>query len=83
MESTGVLYISYDGMTDNLGQSQVIPYLQGLSKKGYSIHLLSCEKPANFEKRQNHISKLLQKSGIVWHPIQYTAKPPVISTLYD
>ena len=44
MESTGVLYISYDGMTDNLGQSQVIPYLQGLSEKGYSIHLLSCEK---------------------------------------
>lgn len=83
MESTGVLYISYDGMTDNLGQSQVIPYLQGLSEKGYSIHLLSCEKPANFEKRQNHISKLLQKSGIAWHPIQYTAKPPIISTLYD
>ena len=83
MESTGVLYISYDGMTDNLGQSQVIPYLQGLSAKGYTIHLLSCEKSANFEKRQNHISKLLQKSGISWHPIQYTAKPPVVSTLYD
>ena len=28
-----ILYISYDGMTDPLGQSQVIPYLVGLVKK--------------------------------------------------
>ncbi len=30
-----ILYISYDGMTDPLGQSQVLPYLKGLAKKGY------------------------------------------------
>ncbi len=34
MEETKVLYLSYDGMTDPLGQSQVIPYLVGLSKRG-------------------------------------------------
>ena len=32
-----VLYLSYDGMTDSLGQSQVIPYLLGLVKKGHQI----------------------------------------------
>jgi hypothetical protein len=31
-------------MTDPLGQSQVIPYLQGLSRAGYKIFLISCEK---------------------------------------
>lgn len=82
-DAVGVLYISYDGMTDNLGQSQVIPYLQGLSKRGFTIHILSCEKSAMFEKREKHISSILKKSGIYWHPIQYTAKPPIISTLYD
>lgn len=82
-EKIGVLYVSYDGMTDNLGQSQVIPYLQGLSQKGFSIHILSCEKPVQFEKRKKHIEKLLAKSSIVWHPIEYTAKPAVFSTLYD
>ena len=55
----GVLYVSYDGMTDNLGQSQVIPYLKGLRKKGYAVHILSCEKEIAFEKRKKFISKLL------------------------
>jgi hypothetical protein len=39
-----VIYISYDGMTDPLGQSQVIPYLIGLTKKGHNISIISCEK---------------------------------------
>ena len=45
-----ILFISYDGMTDPLGQSQVIPYLQGLSKHGYEIFLLSCEKKQAFTR---------------------------------
>lgn len=81
--ATSVLYISYDGMTDNLGQSQVIPYLIGLQKRGYNIHILSCEKPQVFAHRNNHIAKLLQKNSITWYPIPYTAKPAVFSTLYD
>ena len=79
----GVLYVSYDGMTDNLGQSQVIPYLKGLRKKGYAVHILSCEKEIAFEKRKKFISKLLEQNDIVWHPIPYTASPAVFSTLYD
>jgi len=45
-----ILYISYDGMTDPLGQSQVIPYLIGLSQKGYVITIISCEKEDKFKK---------------------------------
>ena len=44
-------------MTDPLGQSQVIPYLQGLSKKGYQFYLLSCEKPEAFEKNKTSFLK--------------------------
>jgi hypothetical protein len=40
-----ILYIAYDGMTDPLGQSQVLPYISGLSKLGYQFTLISCEKP--------------------------------------
>jgi len=32
------LYLSYDGMTDPLGQSQVLPYIIGLQKKGIFIY---------------------------------------------
>lgn len=78
-----VLYISYDGMTDSLGQAQVIPYLKGLVKEGHEIHILSCEKTATFKINQDSISMLLFESGIHWHPLMYTKKPPVFSTFYD
>lgn len=80
---TNVLYITYDGLTDPLGQSQVLPYLIGLSKKGYSFHLLSCEKKKNFSEQQEKIKKLLHENNIHWHPLTYTKNPPVVSTLWD
>ena len=77
------LYISYDGMTDPLGQSQVIPYLTGLSKKGYSITLISCEKEENYHLHKEKISRILSAGAINWQPLSYTKKPPVLSTIYD
>ena len=38
-----VLYITYDGLMEPLGQSQVLAYLERLAP-GRRIHLLSCEK---------------------------------------
>lgn len=78
-----VLYISYDGMTDPLGQSQVIPYLSGLSRKGYQFHLISFEKNDLFQENREKIQKLLSGFGIHWYPLIYTKNPPVLSTLYD
>ena len=34
LEGRRVLFISYNGMLDPLGQTQVIPYLRGLAKRG-------------------------------------------------
>jgi glycosyltransferase involved in cell wall biosynthesis len=78
-----VLYISYDGMTDPLGQSQVIPYLVGLSKHGYNITILSAEKPERYSQNKEIIKGLLNESKIGWYPVMYTKKPPVISTVID
>lgn len=77
-----ILFLSYDGMTDNLGQSQVIPYLVGLSKK-YTIHIISAEKSEVFELKKNTINDILGKNNILWHPINYTKKPPILSTIID
>lgn len=81
--SAPVLYISYDGMTDPLGQSQVLPYLRGLAARGYRITLLSCEKPERFDASRAVIQDICNEAGINWSPIFYTAKPPVLSTLKD
>ncbi|RYE42728.1 MAG: hypothetical protein EOP48_23260, partial [Sphingobacteriales bacterium] len=78
-----VLFISYDGMTDPLGQSQVIPYLQGLADSGFKITILSCEKSEVYNSNKAAIDKLLKQKGINWAPIMYTKRPPVLSTLYD
>src|SRR5258706_5713919 len=78
-----ILFISYDGMTDPLGQSQVIPYLQGLSRKGYRIFLLSCEKEQAFRQNKILVDQLLQGYDINWVTLAYTRKPPVLSTLID
>src|SRR4051794_20204501 len=46
---TSVLYITYDGLTDPLGRSQVLPYLTGLAERGHRITVLSCEKPERMD----------------------------------
>ncbi len=78
-----ILFISYDGMTDPLGQSQVIPYLQGLTHFGYSFTILSCEKTKAFEENNSRVSASLKDYPIEWVPIYYHKNPPVFSSVYD
>lgn len=78
-----VLFISYDGMTDPLGQSQVIPYLTGLAKLGYQFTILSCEKSEKYSLHKNEIESLLAQFYIKWVPVKYHKKPAVFSTVYD
>lgn len=75
------IFISIDGMTDPLGQSQVIPYLQGLSKAGYKIYIVSAEKTENYKAYKEKIQKILEASEIAWHPIEYKNSPPILSSL--
>jgi len=70
-------------MTDPLGQSQVLPYLVGLTKKGCQFHLISFEKQERFEKFEQQIRTICADAGIEWHPLSYTKKPPLLSTIYD
>ena len=78
-----VLYLSYDGLTDALGQSQILPYLLGLEKIGHSFHIISFEKKESFAQFQAIIEEQIKGKNIRWHPLFYTKKPPVLSTLYD
>ena len=78
-----VLFISYDGMTDPLGQSQVLPYLVGLRQHGYDITLLSTEKKERFAQHASTIRAITEQAGIRWEPIFFTRKPPVLAKFYD
>lgn len=78
-----VLYLSYDGLTDSLGQSQVLPYILGLRQLGHTFTIVSFEKPERFENGKAIIKKIVDTAGIKWVPLPYTASPPVLSTIYD
>lgn len=78
-----ILFISYDGMTDPLGQSQVIPYLAGLTKCGYQFTILSCEKPDKFASDKKYVETILKPYPIKWVSLPYHKKPMVLSSVYD
>ena len=78
-----VLYLSYDGMTDPLGQSQVLPYIVGLTKAGYTFHLISFEKPERYAENRAPIEAVCAENTINWHPLKYTKRPPLLSTVWD
>ncbi|MBV9528567.1 glycosyltransferase family 4 protein [Sphingomonas sp.] len=78
-----ILYISYDGLTDPLGRSQILPYLVGCARRGYRIHILSCEKPGRFERDRARVRAICDAAGIGWHPLPYHKAPPVVSTMVD
>ena len=79
-----VIYISYDGLMDQLGQSQVLPYLKGLTH-GRSITLITYEKSHNFDdnSRRSHFAAVTENAGIRWIPLRYHQKLSTISTTYD
>jgi glycosyltransferase involved in cell wall biosynthesis len=78
-----VLYITYDGLTDPLGQSQVLPYLKELSKKGYSFTILSFEKKTRYKKEAAIVKEMIRDSDINWVPLFFSSRPPVLSKIYD
>ena len=80
----GVLYISYDGMLEPLGQSQVLAYLKGLAPNRV-IHLISFEKAADWNKAIDIqlFTAEIADAGIFWHPLRYHKWPSVLATAWD
>ncbi|MGH9970074.1 MAG: hypothetical protein ACREBG_20085 [Pyrinomonadaceae bacterium] len=87
LEGRRVLFISYNGMLDPLGQSQVIPYLRELAKRGVCFTLLSFERAAAFESdgpaRCEELRKQLASENIEWHWLRYHQRPTLPATIYD
>ena len=83
MKKNRILFISYDGLTDTLGQSQVLPYLIHLNKLNYEIHILSTEKNENFFNNKIAIDRIVDEESLKWFYIKYTKSPPILSTIKD
>jgi glycosyltransferase involved in cell wall biosynthesis len=79
-----VLYLSYDGVLEPLGESQVVSYLERLAED-HAITLLSFEKPddAADSERAAAMANRLAARQIDWAPMRYHKRPPVLSTAVD
>ncbi len=79
-----VLYISYDGLLEPLGQSQVLQYLKNLAEY-HDITLVSYEKPADWTQvaKRKALKKIVKEAGIRWIPLRYHKSPTALATSYD
>lgn len=85
LRSSRVLYLSYNGLLDPLGQSQVLQYLLGLAKRGHQITLLTFEKPDEWAQAEhrNATRRSVTEAGINWVPLVYHHRPRWPATVYD
>jgi glycosyltransferase involved in cell wall biosynthesis len=87
LEGRRVLFISYNGMLDPLGQSQVLPYLRELASRGVRFTLLSFERAKAFEPQGvsqcEQLREKLKAQGIEWHWLRYHQRPSIPATMYD
>lgn len=79
-----ILYISYDGLLEPLGESQVVNYLEGLSRS-HRLTVLSFEKPEDLRRseRVRSLEARLGAAGIRWVRRRYHKRPPILSTFWD
>lgn len=84
MRKPAILYVSYDGMLEPLGQSQVLAYLERLTDE-FDVHLLSFEKKADTGNAER-VGALRQRLGdarISWTRRRYHKAPTAPATAFD
>jgi len=81
-EKKYVTYLSYTGMNESLGESQVIPYINLISKFS-KVHLISYEKNKLTNLEKKCISSKFKSDKIKWSPKNYHKSPRFLATIYD
>lgn len=79
-----VLYISYDGMLEPLGQSQVLAYQKMLAKDHF-ICLMSYEKKKDWKdsEQRERLQHEVKEASILWRPLRYHKTPSLLATFWD
>lgn len=79
-----VLYLSYTGLLEPLGRSQVLAYLKRLSTE-HAITLVTFEKAADLadDAAMRAMHAECAEHAIEWRPRRYHHRPRLLATLYD
>lgn len=77
------LYITYDGLLDPLGASQILPYIKGISVTQGGMVVLSFEKSYRMDQGHQALSDDLRRYGIQWKYLSFTAGFGLAGKLWD
>jgi len=66
-----VLYFSYDGLLDPLGQSQIVPYISAIAAAGHSQTIVSYEKVERPQEQIQLMKNKLQNIGVCWIRLEF------------
>jgi glycosyltransferase involved in cell wall biosynthesis len=80
---SAVLYVCYLGVDEPLVETQVLPYLRALARRGYGIHLLTFETARRSGSERTRVAGALAREGVTWHALRYHRRPSLPATLYD
>ncbi len=78
-----ILYITYDGLLDPLGSSQILPYLYGINDPSKAIFVISFEKSKLYKKFHKKLNNELQEKNIYWKPLLFSNQFGLIGKLWD
>jgi glycosyltransferase involved in cell wall biosynthesis len=77
------LYLTYDGLTTHIAQSQVVPYLRAIAGCGNPLDVVSFEQAdrtaADFGRIESHFAGL----PIHWVKRRFRSNPPLVSKYID
>ena len=84
LDKPTILYLTYDGLLEPLGQSQVLAYMEKLASE-WPVHIVSFEKTKDRrdKARMETMGARLAASGISWTPLTYHKSPSIPATAYD
>lgn len=79
-----VLYITYDGLLDPLGGSQILPYVTAFGAWNEAVVILSFEKTQRLSSREcASLALRLKDIGIHWKPLRFTRRGGAIGKVWD
>lgn len=77
------LYVCYLSLEDQLVESQVVAYLEGLAESGHTIHLLTFETQPLTRGRRRELRQAMRSRGLHWHGLRYHKRPSLAATAFD
>lgn len=78
-----VLYLTYDGLLDPLGDSQILPYIEGIRSEAENFFIISFEKKTKKAIEIEAKNAYLLKKNIIWIKLSFSKSSNVFFKIFD